>query len=79
MITLKDSLDMGSIEAITSIQRRRRWSPEEKRTRGCFPRGRRECRWGIEGCEDRWDGGAQSGGTEGVGSRLLALDLTASE
>lgn len=32
MITPMDSLDMGSIEVITSIQRRRRWSPEEKRT-----------------------------------------------
>ena len=47
--------------------------------RGCSPRGRRECRWGFGGCEDRWDGGAQSGGVEGVGSRLPDLDLTASE
>ena len=31
MTTPKDRPDMGPIEVITSIQRRRRWSPEEKR------------------------------------------------
>lgn len=31
MTTPKDKPDMGPIEVITSVQRRRRWSPEEKR------------------------------------------------
>jgi len=31
MTTPKDRPDMGPIEVITSVQRRRRWSPEEKR------------------------------------------------
>lgn len=31
MTTPKDRLDMGPIEVITSVQRRRRWAPEEKR------------------------------------------------
>ncbi len=31
MITLKDRPDMSPIEVITSVQRRRRWAPEEKR------------------------------------------------
>ena len=31
MTTPKDRLDLGPIEVITSVQRRRRWSPEEKR------------------------------------------------
>jgi transposase len=31
MTTPKDRSDMGPIEVITSVQRRRRWSPEEKR------------------------------------------------
>ena len=32
MTTPKDRPDMGPIEVITSVQRRRRWSPEEKRS-----------------------------------------------
>jgi transposase len=32
MTTPKDWPDMGPIEVITSVQRRRRWSPEEKRS-----------------------------------------------
>ena len=31
MTTPKDKPDMGPIEVITSVQRRRRWTPEEKR------------------------------------------------
>jgi transposase len=31
MTTPKDKPDMGPIEVITSVQRRRRWAPEEKR------------------------------------------------
>ena len=31
MTTPKDRPDMGTIEVITSVQRRRRWAPEEKR------------------------------------------------
>jgi len=31
MITPKDRPDMSPIEVITSVQRRRRWTPEEKR------------------------------------------------
>ena len=31
MTTTKDRPDMGPIEVITSVQRRRRWAPEEKR------------------------------------------------
>ena len=31
MTTPKDRPDMGPIEVITSVQRRRRWAPEEKR------------------------------------------------
>ena len=31
MTTPKDRPDMGPVEVITSIQRRRRWAPEEKR------------------------------------------------
>ena len=31
MTTPKDRPDMGQIEVITSVQRRRRWTPEEKR------------------------------------------------
>lgn len=31
MTTLKDRPDMSPIEVITSVQRRRRWTPEEKR------------------------------------------------
>ena len=32
MTTPKDRPDMGPIEVITSVQRRRRWAPEEKRS-----------------------------------------------
>jgi transposase len=32
MTTPKDKSDMGPIEVITSVQRRRRWAPEEKRS-----------------------------------------------
>ena len=31
MTKIRDKFDMGPIEVITSISRRRRWSPEEKR------------------------------------------------
>ena len=32
MTTPKDRPEMGPIEVITSVQRRRRWSPEQKRS-----------------------------------------------
>ena len=31
MTTIRDNFDMGPVEVITSVSRRRRWSPEEKR------------------------------------------------
>jgi hypothetical protein len=31
MTITRDNLDMGPVEAITSVARRRRWGPEEKR------------------------------------------------